>query len=570
MENCDSRGGAPLSQLQDPVPKHAVVKANTPDFAALAALVQSSHQGPNAGSALSLRQSLEALFRGKWFVLGMTVLGTLIGVWLGLSKPNQYESVASFHLRPGAEDIRIDPASNPEQSLQRYALRDNAEAILLSEELLRRVVRKASPETVLAPYAPRLRGNARPGWLTEFRKTVYALQRWLHSGGEQPNEQEALLALQRRLQIEAPENSDLLRVHLTGNDAEGTQELLRVFMQAAQARHQEVYDAGPLIELIEQRYAESRKRHDKARKELRAFLEKHGIRNFREDFAQSQMDVRESERAIANLKRKIDGDVLILEGLRKQLAETPRQIKVREQVPIANPRTNLLRTRIANHEAELEQLLGQVKDTDLAVVRLRATLTRLRADLANEEKKPTRYRFETRFENNSAWSDLRTRIVTLETQQRIDRRQIPERKQHLEQVKARNQELNSLSARYHQLADELATQSEELESARHRQQIAATKRELDARRLSSLQIFDQPSLPLEKIGPQRSRIVIGGFLGGLFAAIAFLILGALTDRKIHSAEEIEKQLGIKVLATVPNLDRSSLRRHHRQRVTSWH
>ena len=552
------------------MPQRAIVKANAPELGALAALAQASNPGAGAAPALTLRQALEALFRGKWFLLAVTLLGTLAGIWFGLKQPNQYESVASFRFRPGAEDIRVDPAADPEHGPQRYALRDNAEAILLSEELLRRVVANVGAETVLAPYAPKVRSSEAPGLMTDVRKQVYALQRWLHSGGDRSNEQDALLALRRRLRIEAPEHSDLLRVHLTGNDAEATQALLAVFMQAARQRHQEVYDAGTLIELIEQRYEESRKHHEAARAELRSFLEERGIRDFREDFAQSQQDVRETERALENLKRKIDGDVLILQGLRKQLDETPRQIEVKEQVPIANPRIDQLRDRIAGYEAELEQLLSQVKDTDIAVVRLQGTLKRLRTDLAAEEKKPTRYRLETRYENNTAWTDLRTRIVTLETQQRIDQRQLPEHQQQLAQVTERHQELNRLSARYHELADELTTRSEQLESARRRQQLAATKRELDERKLSSLQVFDPPSLPLERIGPQRTRIVLGGLLGGLFAAMAFLILRALTDRKIHSAEELEKQLGIKVLATVPNLDRSSVRRHHRQRVTSWH
>jgi uncharacterized protein involved in exopolysaccharide biosynthesis len=524
---------------------------------------------PNA-PVLTLRQAVEALFRGKWFILAVALIGIFAGTWSALSQPNEYESQGSFRFRAGAEGIRVDPAGNPADGIARYSLRENAEAILLSEELLRRVVERAGPSEVLAPYEPRLRANAGDGFSAKLRGSIYAFQRWLHKGsGTGASFSDALLALRQRLRVWTTANSDLLHVRLAGNDAERTQKLLNQYMEEAQLRHQEVYDASSLIAVIEQNYQEAAARHEEARQALRSFMEANGIRDFATDFAQSQQDLRTVSQQVEQLQRQVNSYKLTLEGLRKQLGETERLVEVQDRVPIENPRIAALRTRISGYEADLEELRGRVKETDKSVVSLKDTLDRTRKELEEELAKPAQFRLQTRFEENVAWGDLRTRITTIETQERIDRSNLPDLLERQKRISKRNDELSKLAGTYHELNDELTARTQELSDARARLGVARTKRELAEKKLSSLQIFDPPNLPLEKVGPRRTRIVLGGLLGGLFAAIAFLILRALTDRKIHGPEDLEKKLGIKVLATVPLLNRRNVKRHQHQRVTSW-
>jgi uncharacterized protein involved in exopolysaccharide biosynthesis len=99
--------------------------------------------------------------------------------------------------------------------------------------------------------------------------------------------------------------------------------------------------------------------------------------------------------------------------------------------------------------------------------------------------------------------------------------------------------------------------------------ITEKSQQLTAAGISSLKVSQEPTLPLQRSGPRRGRIVFGGLLVGLLAGMAVLLLRALTDPTVRGPEDIEKTLEMKMLAAIPNLSASHVRRHRSLRVTSW-
>jgi len=519
---------------------------------------------------LTMKQTVAALFRGKKLLLLMTLVGTLVGGWLALLKPNEYLSVATFRFRPGAEDIRVDPASNPEQGPGRYALRSNAQEILLSEELLLRVVDELGVAYLLAPYEPKLPGGKVESFGDQLRSWIYGLQRRMHkSSGKAASESDALIALRDRLRLDAPANSDLLRVVYRANSPERARKVLQTYIKRAQERHLEVYGAAAIIQLIKQDFAAVEESYSEARTKLRAFLEENGIRDFATDFTESQVEHREARRDHERLKAKVAADAVTIQSLEKQLSDTKRYIPVKESTPVVNPRIEVLQNRISENESQLENLIGRLQEKDPEIVRLRGAIKRLKTDLAREQAKPTEFRVTERVEESQAWATMRAQLTQLRTEQLIDKRKLPEAKTRLENAVARNDQLARVADQYRTLSSKVETERQGLEAARSRLQIARTKQELDQKKVSSLQVLNLPNLPLTKEGPDRARIVIGGLLGGFFLGVLILILRALTDTKIRQPEELEKRLGIKVLATVPSLSRGQLRRHSNRKVTGW-
>lgn len=83
-------------------------------------------------------------------------------------------------------------------------------------------------------------------------------------------------------------------------------------------------------------------------------------------------------------------------------------------------------------------------------------------------------------------------------------------------------------------------------------------------------LIESANKPLAPVRPDRIKIMVFAFLFGVFLGAAGLLLTEFTDSSFRSVDEVEKQLGLKVLGTVPRFE--GTRWFHdsaRRRVVIW-
>lgn len=523
-------------------------------------------------SVLTLRQAVEAIFRSRWLLFGTTTLGIVAGCWVALGKPNSYLSHGKFLFRPGGEQIVIDPTgAQAEGRPQRQPLRGNAEAILNSEEVLRRTIRRVGPNEILAPYSPRIEAGKTGGITGMVRSAIYALQRRMH-GAKPKNatESDALLSLQKRLAVTAPKTNEVLSVSVEASDPKLAKHILEIYMEEAQTRHVEVYSAQRSIREIEATKESVVAAKRAARGKLDRFLKRIDAEDFAADLEQALESARETRGEIRAGRTRLQTSKTTLAGLRNRLEGLAPTVTVTADVPIANPRIPLLEGQIAKVGAELLQLRATLLPTDRQITRAEATIARLQKDLEREYRKKVETRREVREEPNQEYLATKQNISQIQLALVVDEEQLPGLQASLAIQKKRASALLGNQAEFQNLERELTRLTTQLDQIDQTLALARKKNELDKKRISSLAVLDRPNLPLVKEGPQRSRIVLGGLIAGLFLGIALVLIRALTDTTIRSVEDLEDCTAMKVLATIPSLDRTTLRRHESMRVTSWH
>jgi hypothetical protein len=107
------------------------------------------------------------------------------------------------------------------------------------------------------------------------------------------------------------------------------------------------------------------------------------------------------------------------------------------------------------------------------------------------------------------------------------------------------------------------------EAAQHNWNIAQQKRLLGVGNFSSLKEMQSASLPLEKEGPNRGKMLMGGFFVGLFLGLGLLVLRALPDDVVRTRDDLEQIEGLAVIGVMPRLDGTNLRRHEMLREQGW-
>jgi uncharacterized protein involved in exopolysaccharide biosynthesis len=130
-------------------------------------------------------------------------------------------------------------------------------------------------------------------------------------------------------------------------------------------------------------------------------------------------------------------------------------------------------------------------------------------------------------------------------------------------------ELLKLEPEYAQLDEAFAQARSSVEATQQNWHAAQSKRQLSKGKFSSLKRIQEPSFPLEKEGPNRSRIVLASLFVGLFAGFAFVILRTLPDDVVRTRDDLERIEGLAVIGIMPRLDAKNLRRHVSLREQGW-
>lgn len=69
----------------------------------------------------------------------------------------------------------------------------------------------------------------------------------------------------------------------------------------------------------------------------------------------------------------------------------------------------------------------------------------------------------------------------------------------------------------------------------------------------ALELLDEPSLPSKPSSPNYKTYGLLGGAAGLFLTVLYILFRELFDRRVNKKSELEKQFGLPILASVPNL-----------------
>lgn len=73
----------------------------------------------------------------------------------------------------------------------------------------------------------------------------------------------------------------------------------------------------------------------------------------------------------------------------------------------------------------------------------------------------------------------------------------------------------------------------------------------DVMKVQAVNIIDQAVAPQAPSGPKRPLYVAVACMGGLFAAVAIVVVADMLNMKVRSAEEVEELLGVPVIGRIP-------------------
>ena len=516
-------------------------------------------QEPPENPHSMVRRLAEAAFRSKGLLVLLAALGGTIGAAVGILKPNEYVSTATFLFRHGSEQVAVRPSGElPRDWGQSMGVTENAPHLLIAPTLARRTVERVGVAKIFQPFKPK---DPERSWIT---KQIRLLQASIHA--RDPSKYSVGDGMSRflgSLKISSFRRASLLNISYTANHPLLAQEILQAYVGEATKFHIEMYDDHKAVELVKANYANAQAAYEKAKRDHAALLRKSGLQNFELEFATLQLESTQSRRELRTL---VEQDIPSLEihitEAQKSLKKMSPRIERTSEIPLQNQMVPLLNDRIFKARDDLMAAEIKFKRSDaVEVVRVQRRLAELKSQLKIEHERLPKLVSRKEIVSNQDYAVLKAQLDSANIELVIAKQNITPFTKRAKRQKELYDAVAALAPEYRTLANDLTRTRADLRIADAQLVQSDMKQRLAQNQLSTLKLIGKPTFKPSRTGPRRGQMALLGLLAGFGLAFVILSVRTMTDTTIRTPEELEKILGLRVLATVPELRGKHVRRH---------
>lgn len=478
-----------------------------------------------AGS-LSPRDILSVLFKHKWKILVIALLGLAGGPIVYKLTPRVYEANAQLMVKFGWEYMYSPELAMQGNSASPYARNEvlNSEVqILNSQDLKERVITKLG----VAKIYPRLAEQ-----VPELDKA----------------KELAVLAMEQSLQVRTIKNSSIVELAFQGPDPQTAAEVVYQLIYYYGAKRIEIFKDPKSILFLEKKAAEYQQKLRETEDEMAAFKQKNEVFALGEQLTmllQRRSELAGSLLSNANLTKELQEKLATYE---KELKAIPQTVASGELAP-AQP--NNLQTQLVTLQMKEQELLGKYKEDSRSVADVRRQMEVLRKNMASAAGSPAPAGPKT---ENTVHQEIQKEIVkckaelsSLRANEKLVQGQIAKLDEEIKLLDSREKRLRELQR-------DLASDEHNYVQARKKLEEVRVFDEMDRQKMTSVSVLQPATVPLKPIKPSKPPVIyiaLGlalGLGGGCGLAFALEMLSSA----MRTPEDVEKHLQLPVLVSIPD------------------
>jgi uncharacterized protein involved in exopolysaccharide biosynthesis len=531
-------------------------------------LVETGDQGGNrTGPDLPL-MFVRGVVRSFPWMLMLISLGAAVGIGVGLLQHNRYVSNAKLCLRLGArEELNSESLvefDDPRRVPPQAGVDDMADELQMLSEvaIFERVAGELGPRVVSEPADPECDdGPLTPATVRLLHRVQGFIFRRMAAFAPAPVEDElrsSTKILWENTTVRAEPRSRVVLLSSTSTSPEKARTIVQALANAFIERHRKQFSIQALLEKSRGQLAEARQTRDTA---ANAYVEQ---------VSQSGIAVLETQ--VPRLETELssfEGDLFAARVRREEISRLRTSLSNRLQGIPAEVEIQRPSVMIPNEEYETQlalkrMLLGQQQEM-LIQSRPSEETRRRQKEFDNQIARVDQKLKETpkavvqgsEMQENLGHSAMESRIADLEVEDETLLAKISLLESRVEVKKARLAELQKQLLTATMTRKDLAS-ARDAEESRYthlldRFSVLEALENIDTNEGANLRVLQAPTLELEKVGPNRTSLLLKGLLFGLFAAIAFSILREKFERRLCYPETFEDARGVPVLGVVRHL-----------------
>lgn len=484
---------------------------------------------------VSPRDLLHVLFRRKWWLaafFGVTLLTALVAS-LALQR-ELYLATAQVLISPGREhvsDVSLATAGKvePRFSFNIEEQTERATQLLTGRVLVEHVVKTIGPE-VLYPEIAKPR-----------------LLEWLIPALRQPWPPEVLLdeAVTRFIAgivIEPAGHSSIITVGFKHEDPELAAEAVNLLTDLYIERHLGVLKDPRNESFFEQQFKGLQGRLQEAQERLSGLKQRHGVAlSVKDEMERTQTLLTSATSALADTRKQQSELDNRIGELRAQLSKTSTSSGAIE----------LVRQKLTALELEEQEMAIRMTDANPSLRAVRNNIRSVREKLAKMEADKPYGAYAAN--QGTLFGVLQEEMLRAEAQ----RKGLVAREQQevvrLADYQKRLDELKQIEVEFGQLQQQVQSDQDSYRLYQTKLEESRISDAMDQQRIASVRVIERAAVPLVPLASKTPVILALAALFGLGGGIALVLLLHRLGGRMDTPHEVERCLGLPVLATIPEL-----------------
>jgi uncharacterized protein involved in exopolysaccharide biosynthesis len=513
------------------------------------------HPAPAGGpppSHSGVRDVLRIFYRHKKKMVAV-FCGTLVLFVAGLiAFPRSYTSEARLFLRLGKESVSLDPTATTNEVVTMSDSREseiNSELELLRSRILYEdVVQQLGADDILSDAAPK---GVEPSWMDSLPPVMDMAHTWLY--GDISAEEKAVSKLAKMVSVSSPPKSSVFVLQSKARNPKQAQRILQAYLGAYQVRHGKANRISGSYDFFDNQSALLEQQLTLASNELRDAKNENNVASVEGQRANVEAQANTIEVAILENQRALISAEAQIAALKKTLTELPEQ-QLAEELVLPNAAADTMRNELYKVQIAEKEASSRYTALHPTVIALRRQVAETRDILSAEESR----RSHSTKKLSPVHQSVQTELATTQALAAARKAESESLKKQFEAVQTKIRELNDNELRI----TDLSRKSELLESSyreyHKNRELARIDSALEMGRISNVNITQ----PATFVAKPTSPVFTLGLALAFLVSVGFAVLAALAaeflDRSLRSSDQIERELGIPVLFTVPRGTRHEL------------
>ena len=499
----------------------------------------SSNHGTKNGNP-TVRDIASIVFRHKLLIILTFVSVTLASGAFALLQSDQYQAEMKILVRQD----RVDPivSSDPDSSQRKAEV--SVEEIHSEVELLKS--RDLLEKVVLANDLQHVTNTS------FWAKLAWGGSVSANSQAQAPVTVPLPLAvnnLQGSLDILPLPNTNLIQILYTSTDAALSAKVLQTLSDNYMQKHLAVHRPAGTLGFFEGESEKSREALSQAQLALVQFTRQRGTvaadtekQAVLEKLASFESEGRELQASIEETRQEIS-------SMESQLGTAPTQ-SPEESTTKENVRLTELRSKLLDLQLQRTQMAQKYQPTYRAVTDLDEQIQLVQTELQQEEKRVVT---ETTTKTDPVYEWLKTELPKARARFAAQESRQAELTRIVAEYRAQAQQLQKAEVEQQDLAREAKLAETNYLLYRQKGEEARIDDALDNQRILNVAVAEAPTVPFVPSNTRASIILLlGVFLAG-FTSFGLAFVAEYTSSTVRTPDEVERYVGIPVLASIPKL-----------------
>lgn len=491
---------------------------------------------------LTKRDILHIFFKHVRMITSVVLVAMLLTLIVLFVMPRQYEVESSILFKaPRMEMTSLyDTQNSNEKPFVNIAISEmiNAEVpILQSPVLVRKVIREIGVDKVL-----NMGGSSKESWLSPVKSVVHGVVNGVFSvvrgigsalGFVRPmtEEDKAYDRIQKNLEITKERNSNIIQVKLTCEDPVLGAKLVNALVAAYERRHAELYELTQDMGFFEKRVTQKKGELDAVEQKLREIREKYNMANPKSVYDAKLL-------AMGNLKQVLAADEARLSALEEReksyrgLSNFKAGEFAKNEMLRSNPNLNEIMKSVLTAQEAFDQ----------------ASSKYVKGSYPYESAKTEYAKMQDRFRSEVEDSLKGDKLEAMEVKGEIEkyRKAVSDLQTEVNLVQSQETE-------YERLLLEREIISNSYKSYSDREERARTAGILSTGQISNVAQIGEALPPIKPSSPRVGLVLLVAFILSLLASFGLILLFEYMNQTYRIDEDIEEQLGLRVVSSIPQL-----------------